>query len=137
MSDLVQHIIDHEILGISASGGGSVASEPPRNIWITATGLPSGGSSLSDAVNWASRYSYISSINVQTTSLNWSLWICETSAFDLSSLRSRRLVLNGAGGLLVPVGLEVNSDSNSLHLFFTSPGAETFAVYVTGEGRRH
>ena len=193
-SSLKEHIIEHEILGITSGGGSGdslfelnpggivelitnshvlrldeleigetddvilskdidgnlvledanagpitlTALKSMRNIWIEALSQPQGNITLTDATNWNAQYSFISAINVQTTSTNWDLWIHENSSFDTASIRSRRIVRKGSEDVLVPVGFEVNSSTNSLYLTFTpNSGTHSASFYVTGEARRH
>lgn len=111
-----------------------------RNIWITASGLASGNITLSDNVNWNAQYTQVGTISIKTTSTKYDLWVCETSAFDLSSLRSRQVVSAGKGDMVVSADLEVNSADTNLYLrwLHTGGGAPpTVAFYITGEARRH
>lgn len=193
-ASLKEHIIEHEILGITAGGGGPgdtlfelngsivelitnshilrldeleigenndvmlskdingnlvfedantqpvtlTALKSMRNIWLEGTALAQGNITLTDGTNWDAQYSFISSINVKTTSTNWDMWIFESAAFDTTSIRSRRIVRKGSGDMLVSVNFEVNSSSNSLYLSFVpNSGTHSVTLYVTGEARRH
>jgi hypothetical protein len=189
-----QHIIEHEILGITSGGGGGdsgyfvesgstlvlddqfTALEVPliqisedgiyvtqiagelvfkdttttvttltelksmRNIWLVANGLAQGNITLSDATNWNAQYTHVSNIHVITTSNKWNLWIFEDNTFDTASVRSRKVVNNGNGTMLVDANLEVNSSNTNLYLNWTHTGGgapPTVSFYITGEARRH
>lgn len=136
-ASLSQHIIEHEILGITNTGSGPVVAAPASNIWIVSSGNAPGNLTLS-ATSWASRYTYISSINAKTVSSKWNLWICETSAFNTSLITSRQIVSSGKGNMLINVNFNVNSDSNNLYLVYQNLGAgsPTLDLYIAGEIRQ-
>lgn len=110
-----------------------------RNIWISSSGLVAGNITLSDITNWNAQYTQIGTIHVVTTSNSWDLWICETSAFDLGSIRTRQIVSGGKQNMVITADIEVNSDSNNLYLrwIHNGGGAPTVSFYITGEARRH
>ena len=135
---LAQHIIEHEILGITNTGGtGPIAASPATNIWIVSSGNAPGNLTL-NATSWANRYTYISSINAKTASAKWDLWICETSAFNTSLITSRKIVSSGKGNMLISVNFNVNSDSNNLYLVYQhfGAGSPTLDLYIAGEVRQ-
>ena len=109
-----------------------------RNVWIVALAQAEGDRTLADATNWATQYSYISSIKVRTTSTSWDLWLFETSAFNLALITTRKLVQNRNGDFDTSVAREYNSDSNNVYVRFTdNVGAATFDILIVGEARRH
>lgn len=109
-----------------------------RNIWIESLAHAQGNITLSDSTNWAAQYTFISAINVQTTSTDWDLWIHEDASFDIASIRARRIAKTANGSQLIPVNFEVNSSNNNLYLTFTpKTGTHSVSLYITGEARRH
>lgn len=109
-----------------------------RNIWINESGQSEGNLTLSDATNWAAQYSFISSIKVVTSSTDWDMWLCETSAFNTALITSRQIAANRNGDFDITVMREYNSDSNNVYLKYTdNSGSNTADILIVGEARRH
>lgn len=109
-----------------------------RNIWISTTGQAEGNLTLSDTTNWACQYSYISSIKVVTSSTDWDMWLCETSAFNTSLITSRQIAANRSGNFDITIAREYNSDSNNVYLIYTdNSGANNASILITGTERSH
>jgi len=134
-SDGYGNLLLQDISGVTSL----TALKSMRNVWISSSSESPGNLTLSDSINWGAQYVFIGSINVETSSTNWDLWICETSAFDISAITSKRIVRKGLRNTLVDVSLEVNSDSNNLYLIYAdnASGSNVASFYVTGEARRH
>lgn len=145
-----EYQVEDERVKIYSDGGGNLlledvagvtslaALKSMRNIWLRLDGYTPGNITLSDNINWDAKYTYISSIKVETDSTNWDLWICESSEFNLSLPTSRRIVRRGLRDTIIDVGFEVNSDSTSLYLvYIDNAGNNAANFYITGEARRH
>lgn len=114
------------------TGGGSGTL---RNISILSTGNSPGNLTLS-SVDWNVQNSYIRTINIQTASTKFDIWICETSDFDISSVRSRRVVYSGNQNMLVDVNANISSVSTNLYIVYVDhTGSNLANFYIAGEER--
>lgn len=122
-----------------ASGTTTLTSlKSMRNVWISVTGQSEGNLTISDATNWDTQYSFISSIKVVTASTDWDMWLCETSAFNTSLITSRKIAQNVNGNYDISIMREYNSDSNNVYLIYTdTSGTNTASILISGEARRH
>jgi hypothetical protein len=109
-----------------------------RNIWISAATQSEGNLTLSDGTNWATQYSFISYINVVCASTNWSMWLCETSAFNTGLITTRQIASNINGNATLYINQEYNSDGNNVYIIYTDvAGTATASILISGEARRH
>jgi len=128
----------NNILYIGNPAGVPIAVSIMRNVFIQSSPQTPGNLTLTDAVNWAAQYAFLSSVKIKTASTNFDLYLCETSAFDTALISTRQLVSGGTGDMDITVDREYNPDAAAVYLkYVDNSGANTATFYVVGQMRRH
>lgn len=109
--------------------------------WIKVTGQAPGNLTLNDGTNWGINYSFISGIQVETSSTNWDLWLCEDNTFTTSAQESRLLASGrGSGKTDLTVLREYNPGDANVYLKYIdndAGGPYNADFYITGAERSH
>ena len=109
-----------------------------RNLWISATSQAEGNLTLADPDNWGSQYSHIYGINVKTSSIDWSMWLCSDNSFSKSALDTHQIANHRNGNYDIAVDRPYNSDGENVYIIFEDhAGSDTADLMITGEKRGH
>lgn len=105
----------------------------PRAVSMLLENLGEGNLTLSDDGYWGVSEAYIDSISVSTISTNWDLYLCIDSSFNISDVRTRKLVSNGLGDAIVPVDETYQSTDGKVYLVFNDlAGSSIASFYIVG-----
>jgi len=107
-----------------------------KNIYLLAENQSEGNLTLSNAT-WGATKSFIESIKVETSSTDWDMWLCETSAFDKTLITTRQIAANRNGNYDITISRTYNSDATNVYLIYTdNSGTNTADILISGEERR-
>jgi hypothetical protein len=105
----------------------------PKNLTLYADGYYDGYITVFDSETWGAESAIIDLISVRTVCDDWDLYLCTDGVFDTNDPGTMKLVSNGLGDTIIPLGVPyASADGYIYFIYVDNSGSHSIGFFISG-----